>query len=76
MDDFLKKVNAAQETNEHLSQVKNRLEGMVEEVKLQNEELLKKDQLAQFELEKNRSRLLNLERECEDLKARTQKDSQ
>jgi len=68
--DFFKKVNAAQVSNDHLSQVKNRLEGMVQEIKLQNEELLKKDQLAQFELEKNRSRLVSLEREYEGLKAR------
>jgi chromosome segregation ATPase len=77
LEDFFKKINAMQVTNEHLSQVKNRLEGMVEQVKLQNEELTQKDQLAQFELEKNRSRLLSLEREYEDLKARTQqKDAQ
>ena len=76
LEDFLKKVDAVQVTNDHLSQVKNRLEGMVEEVKLQNEELVKKDQLCQFELEKNRSRLVNLEREYEDLKARaTTKDA-
>jgi hypothetical protein len=75
LEDFLKKVNAAQVTNEQLSQVKNRLEDTVTQVKLQNEELVKKDQLAQFELEKNHSRLANLEREYEDLKARTQKDS-
>ncbi len=59
-----------QVTNDQLSQVKNRLEGVVEQVKSQNEELVKKDQLAQFELEKNRSRLVSLEREYEDLKAR------
>jgi len=77
LEDFFKKVNAVQVSNDHLSQVKNRLEGMVQEIKVQNEELVKKDQLAQFELEKNRSRLKSLERECEDLKARThQKDSQ
>lgn len=76
LEDFFKKVNAVQVTNDHLSQVKNRLEGMVEEVKSQNEELLKKDQLAQFELEKNRSRLVSLEREYEDLKARIQQQNQ
>jgi len=70
LEDFFKKVNAVQVTNDHLSQVKNRLEGMVEEVKLQNEDLVKKDQLAQFELEQNRSRLQSLEREYENLKAR------
>jgi chromosome segregation ATPase len=69
VEDFLKKVNSAQAANDQLSQVKNRLEGMVEQIKLQNEELVKKDQLSQFELEKNRSRLLNLEREYENLKA-------
>ena len=63
-------------TNDHLAQVKNRLEGMVEEVKLQNEELAQKDRLAQFELEKNRSRLVSLEREYEELKARLQQQSQ
>ena len=58
LEDFLKKANTAQASNESLSQVK-------------------KDQLAQFELEKNRSRLASLERENEDLKARTQqKDPQ
>ena len=76
LEDFFKKVNAAQVTNDHLSQVKNRLEGMVEEIKLQNEELVKKDHLAQFELEKNRSRLVSLEREYEDLKARVQQNNQ
>ena len=49
------------------------IEGMIEQVKLQNEELVKKDRLAQFELEKNRSRLVTLERECEDLKSRLSK---
>ncbi len=77
VEDFFRKINAVQVTNDHLSQVKNRLEGMVEQIKLENEELVKKDHLAQFELEKNRSRLVSLEREYEDLKARThQKDTQ
>jgi len=76
LEDFLKKVNSVEVSNDHLSQAKNRLEGVLEEVKLQNEELVKKDQLAQFELEKNRSRLVNLERECEDLKARVQQQNQ
>jgi chromosome segregation ATPase len=76
LEDFFKKVNAAQLTNDSLSQAKNRLEGMVQEVKLENEELVKKDQLAQFELEKNRSRLVNLEREYEDFKARVQQQNQ
>ena len=76
LEDFLKKVSAAQVTNDHLSQVKNRLEGMVEQVKSQNEELVKKDHLAQFELEKNHSRLVSLEREYESLKARVQQNSQ
>lgn len=75
-EDFLKKVNAAQVINDHLSQVKNRLEGDLEQVKSQNEELVKKDQLAQFELEKNHSRLVSLEREYEDLKARAQQSNQ
>ena len=77
LEDFLKKVTSVQMTNDHLSQVKNRLEGVVEQVKLQNEELVKKDQLAQFELEKNRSRLVTLEREYERLKGPRiqQKDS-
>ena len=72
LEDFFKKVNTVQASNDQLSQAKNRLEGMVEEIKSQNEELAKKDQLAQFELEKNRSRLVSLEREYEDFKARTQ----
>ncbi len=72
LEDFFKKMSLAQSTNDNLSKAKNRLEGMVEEIKLQNEELVKKDQLTQFELEKNRSRLLSLERECEELKARMQ----
>jgi chromosome segregation ATPase len=77
LEDFLKKVSEAQASNEHLSQAKNRLEEVVQEVKLQNEDLVKKDQLTQFELEKNRSRLVSLEREYEDLKVRTQqKDPQ
>jgi chromosome segregation ATPase len=76
LEDFLKKVNTVQTTNDHLYQVKNRLEGMVSEVKLQNEELVKKDQLTQFELEKNRSRLVSLEREYEDFKARAQQKNQ
>lgn len=76
LEDFFMKINAVQVTNENLSQAKNRLEGMVEEVKLQNEELVKKDHLAQFELEKNRSRLLVLERDYEDLKARVQQNNQ
>jgi len=76
LEDFLKKVSTAEASNEHLSQAKNRLEGMVEEIKLQNEELAKKDQLAQFELDKNRSRLVSLERECEDLKVRVQQNNQ
>lgn len=76
LEDFFKKINAVQVTNDHLTQAKNRLEGLVEEVKLQNEDLVKKDQLTQFELEKNRSRLVNLERECEDLKVRVQQQGQ
>ena len=75
LEDFFKKVNEMQANNEQLSQGKNRLEGMVQEIKLQNEELVKKDQLAQFELEKNRSRLVSLEREYEDFKARTQQNN-
>jgi chromosome segregation ATPase len=70
LEDFFKKVNAVQVTNDHLAQVKDRLEGMMESVRSQNEELVKKDQLSQFELEKNRTRLVSLEREYEDLKAR------
>ncbi|MDE2010113.1 MAG: hypothetical protein KGJ09_08560 [Candidatus Omnitrophica bacterium] len=70
LEDSLRKLNAAQATNDHLSQMKAQLEGQVEEKNAQNEELTKKDQLSQFELEKNRTRLVNLERECEDLKAR------
>jgi predicted nucleic acid-binding Zn-ribbon protein len=76
MEDFLKKINEAEVNNGHLSQVKTRLEGTMQEIKLQNEELLQKDQLAQFELEKNRSRLVSLEREYEDFKARTQQKDQ
>ena len=75
LEDFFKKINAVQVTNEQLAQVKNRLEGMVAHVKSENEELTKKDQLAQFELEKNRSRLVNLEREYEDFKARAQQNN-
>ncbi len=76
LEDFLKKVNAMQVSKDHLSQDKNRLEGMAQEIKMQNEQLLKKDQLAQFELEKNRSRLVSLEREYEDFKARAQQKGQ
>ena len=76
LEDFFKKINAVQVSNDQLSQVKNRLEGMVEEFKNQNEELAKKDQLSQFELEKNRLRLANLEREYEDFKARAQQQQQ
>jgi len=74
-EDFLKRVNAVQVTNDQLSEAKNRLEEMITQVKSENEELVKKDQLSLFELEKNRSRLLTLERECEDLKARVQQQS-
>jgi len=76
VEDFLKKINSIQLAHDHLSELKNRLEGMVEEVKLQNEELVKKDHLAQFELEKNRSRLASLEHECEELKVRIQQQVQ
>jgi len=76
LEDFFKKVNALQVTNDHLSQVKNQLEGMVEEVKLQNEELSQKDRLAQFQLEQNRSRLQELERECQEIKSRLQQMGQ
>jgi chromosome segregation ATPase len=77
LEDLLKKMNAMQESNDNLSQVKDQLEGLVRELKSQNEELVKKDQLAQFEFEKNRARLVSLEREYEDFKARTQqKDPQ
>jgi len=76
LEDFFKKINAVQVTNDHLSQVKNRLEGMIEEVKSQNDDLVKKDHLAQFELEKNRSRLVDLEREYQELKSRIQQQSQ
>ncbi len=70
LEDFLKKVNTVQATNDDLSQTKNKLEGVVDEIKNQNEDLVKKDQLAQFELEQNRTRLVTLERECEELKAK------
>jgi len=76
LEDFFKKVNAVQVSNDQLSQVKNRLEEMVHEVKNQNDELVKKDRLSQFELDKNRSRLQDLEREYEDLKARVQQQNQ
>jgi DNA repair exonuclease SbcCD ATPase subunit len=75
LEDFLKKVNVMQESNDHLSQIKDKLESMVRDIKTQNEELIKKDQLSQFEIEKNRSRLVNLEREYEDFKARAQQKS-
>ncbi len=70
LEDFLKKVNALQQDQAQLSQVNNRMEGLIQQVQNQNEDLVKKDQLSQFELEKNRSRLASLERECEDLKSR------
>jgi chromosome segregation ATPase len=73
---FLKKANTEQASNEQLTQAKNRLEGMVDQIKSENEELVKKDHLAQFELEKNRSRLVDLERENEDLKTRMQQQGQ
>ena len=76
LEDFFQKINTIQSANDNLSQVKNRLEGVVQEVQLQNEELVKKDQLAQFEIEKNRSRLVSLEREYEDFKARVQQQNQ
>ncbi|MDE2027975.1 MAG: hypothetical protein KGJ11_05505, partial [Candidatus Omnitrophica bacterium] len=76
LEDSLKKLNAIQVTHDHLCEAKGQLEGVVEEIKLHNEELAKKDQLAQFELEKSRSRLVNLERECEDLKAKVQQTEQ
>ena len=76
VEDFLKKVDEMQVTNDQLSQAKNKLEGMVEEIKLQNEELVKKDNLAQFELEKDRSRLVDFERENGELKARLQQPDQ
>ena len=76
LEDSLKKVDAAQAANDHLSQAKKQLEEMVQEIRSQNEELSTKDQLSQFELEKNRSRLVNLEREYEALKARTQQQDQ
>jgi len=76
VEDFLKKVDAMQVSNDQMSQAKNKLEAMVEEIKLQNEELVKKDNLAQFELEKNRSHLVDLERENGELKARLQQQNQ
>ena len=76
LEDFFKKVSAVEVTNDHLSQAKNRLEGMVEQIKSENEDLVKKDQLSQFELEQNRLRLVNLEREYEELKARVQQQGQ
>ena len=76
LEDFFQKMNAAQVTNDHLAQVKNRLEGMVDEIKSQNEELSKKDQLAQFELQQNRARLQELERECQEAKTRLQQQAE
>ena len=76
LEDFLKQVHAAQVTNDHLSEAKNKLEGMVTQVQSANEELAKKDQLSQFELEKNRSRVVSLEREYEELKSRVQQQDQ
>jgi len=76
LEDFLKKTHEMKNSNDELSQVKNRLEGTLEEIKQKNEELLKKDQLAQFELEKNRTRLVALEREYEDFKAQQQQKNQ
>jgi len=65
LEDFFKRINEVQLTNEKLSGAKNSLEGIVQEVKSQNDALVNKNRLAQFELEK-------LEREYEDLKARVQ----
>jgi hypothetical protein len=73
LEDFFKRVNEVQVTNEQLAQVKNRLEGVVAQVKSENDDLVKKDQLAQFELEKNRLRLQNIEREYQEFRARSQK---
>ena len=75
LEDFFKKINAVQVSNEQLAQVKNRLEGMVEEVKLKNEELVQKDRLAQFELEKSRMRVVSIEREYEELKSKVQQQN-
>ena len=74
LEDFSRKVTVFSTSNEQLSDVKNRLEGMVEQIKLQNEDLLKKDQLSQFELSKSRLRLEDLEREYDDLKARVSRN--
>ena len=72
LEDFFKKINEVQLMNEKLSETKDSLEGTLQEVQSQNDALVKKDRLAQFELEKNRSQLVNLEREYEGLKARVQ----
>ena len=76
LEDFFNKMKSIQVSHDQLSQVKNRLEGVVQEVQSQNEELVKKDQLTQFELERNRSRLVNLQKEYEELKARVQQNNQ
>jgi len=72
LEDFFKKIHETQLMNEKLSEAKNSLEGVVHQVQSHNDELVKKDRLVQFELEKNRSQLINLEREYEGLKARVQ----
>ncbi|MBF0511710.1 MAG: hypothetical protein HQL13_05195 [Candidatus Omnitrophica bacterium] len=72
LEDFLKKIHLHEASNDKLSNLNNRLEGMVEEIKLKNEELEKQEQLTKFELEQNRLRMVNLEHECANLRSRVQ----
>ncbi len=65
-----KNIEAVSLERDQLSTTKNRLEQILQEMQTQNEELVKRDKLNQFELEKSQSQLVHLERECADLKSK------
>jgi hypothetical protein len=71
LEELLKKP-AADPSQQGVSSSKDRMESMIEDIKMENEELAQKDRLSQFELEKSRERVASLTREIEELKARVQ----
>ncbi len=63
------------ETNERQWQkVHNRLQEVVEQTKLENDQLSQREKLAQFELQKSRDHIVGLERSFQEYKGKTSSD--
>ena len=65
----LDRTGSIEESNLKLNETNNHLQIVLEDLKKKNDEFAKREKLFEFELEKNRDRLVSLEREYANLKA-------